>query len=99
MIIMVRIIYKVKGKINIIIRNNNYSNKCLKFKKKKDEISKSNIIHLSNYKSFKNKTQFNGFYSFTGKNKININKTLKKKMKRNNHYILMNRSPFLTNKF
>ena len=94
-------IIKVQGgKMNIIIKNNNYTNKYLKVKKKKDDSSiPSNSSQLSNYKSFKNKTQHNGFYSVTGGNKINHNTALKKKIKRNNHYIPLNRSPFLANKF
>ena len=92
---------KVKGrKMNIIIKNNNYENKYLKVKKKKDDVSiPSNSSQLSNYNSFKNKTQHNGFYSITGGNKINHNNALKKKIKRNNLYIPLNRSPFLANKF
>jgi hypothetical protein len=39
------------------------------------------------------------FYSVTNANKTNHNTTLKKKIKRNNHYIPINRSPFLVNKF
>ena len=89
---------KTNGKINIIIKNNNYGNKYLKVKKKSGEINTHNS-QLNNYKSFKNKTQHNGFYQINNANKINNNTTLKKKIKRNNHYIPLNRSPFLANKF
>ena len=87
----------IKGKINLIIKNNNSGNKYLKVKKKNEEINNENENKLTKIKSFKNKT--NGLYSFTGINKSNHNTTLKKKIKKNNHFIPLSRSPFLANKF
>ena len=94
--------HKMKGKMNIIIKNNNYGNKYLKVKKKNEDANDNNSENenkISKNKSFKNKTQQNGFYSVTGGNKIKHNTSLKKKIQRNHHYIPMNRSPFLANKF
>ena len=89
-----------KRKINIIVKNSNYGNNYLKVKKKTDDLDLPKK-QLNSYKSFKNKTQHNGFYSVTGENKIshNTNTAIKKKIKRNYHYIPVNRSPFLANKF
>ena len=88
--------YKTNGKMNIIIKNNNYGNKYLKVKKRSGELNTPNNNQLNNFKSFKNKTHYNGFYHV---NKNNKNDSLKTKIKRNNHYIPLNRSPFLANKF
>ena len=88
--------YKTNGKMNIIIKNNNYGNKYLKVKKRSGELNTPNNNQLNNFKSFKNKTHYNGFYHV---NKNNKNASLKMKIKRNNHYIPLNRSPFLANKF
>ena len=45
--------------------------------KKKHELSldQNNLNNIKNYKSFKKKTQQNGFYSATNGNKINYNNT------------------------
>ena len=81
--------------MNIIINDNNFGNKYLKVKKRSADFNTHNN-QINNYKSPKDS---NGFYSTTYGNKINYNNDLKKKIKRNNHYIPLNRSPFLVNKF
>lgn len=95
-------ISRKNGKKNIFIRNNNHNfgKKFLKVKKKSADLT----IHshqLNNINNIKNKTQYNGVDSTPNTNgsKINHNNDLKKKIKRNNHYIPLNRSPFLANKF
>lgn len=88
--------------MNIIIKDKKYDTKYLKVTKKKHELSldQNNLNNIKNYKSFKKKTQQNGFYSATNGNKINYNSTgLKKKIKRNYQHIPLNRSPFIANKF
>ena len=83
------------------MKNNNYRNQFLKVEKKSEELNININNQLNNYKIFKNKTQHNGAYSTTSLNgsKKNHNTDLKKKIKRNNHYIPLYRSPFLANKF
>lgn len=84
-------------KINIIIPNNNKGNNYLKVKKKSDDLTvKKNQIN--NYKSFKNRTQHNVFSENSG-NKTCTNSGIKKKTNRTNHYLSLNRSPFIANKF
>ena len=86
--------YKKGGKMNITINDNNFGNKYLKVKKKSADFN-THYNQMNNYKTSKH----NGFYSVTIGNKVNYNNDLKKKIKRNNHYIPLNRSPFLVNKF
>ena len=87
-------------KINIIIPNNNKANNYLKVKKKSDDLTiKKN--QLNNCKSFKIKTHNNnnGIFSENNGNKTNSNSGMKKKTNRTNHYLSLNRSPFIANKF
>ena len=86
--------FKKGGKVNITINDNNFGNKYLKVKKKSADFN-THYNQMNNYKTSKH----NGFYSVTIGNKVNYNNDLKKKIKRNNHYIPLNRSPFLVNKF
>jgi hypothetical protein len=84
-------------KINIIIPNNNRGNNYLKVKKKSDDLNvKKN--QLNNYKSFKNRTQSNGIISENNANKTCSYSGMKKKTNRTNHYLSLNRSPFIANK-
>ena len=68
--------HKMKGKMNIIIKNNNYGNKYLKVKKKNEDANDNNSENenkISKNKSFKNKNQKYVFYTVTGENKIKHN--------------------------
>lgn len=81
-------------KMNIVIPNNNRGNNYLKVKKKSDDFTvKKN--HLNNYKSFKNRIQ----HTENSGNKTCGNSGMKKKTNRSNHYLSLNRSPFIANKF
>ena len=85
-------------KININVPNNNKGKNYLKVKKKSDDLTvKKN--QLNNYKSFKNRTQHNGISSENNGNKTCSNSGMKKKTNKNNHYLSLNRSPFIANKF
>lgn len=93
--------------INCLLKDDNNDNndiKYLKVKKKNPELSldPNNSNEINNYKGFNRKIQHNGLYTTQNgnKNRNSYNATgLKKKIKRNYHYIPLNRSPFLANKF
>ena len=86
-----------EGKMKIVIKNNNTRKKSFNVKKKSGDLNLSNK-QLNNYKSFKNKTQHNGFHSTANGNKINFNSGKKKKNIKNNNNLPLNRSPLIPNK-
>ena len=84
--------------MNIIFKK--YTNKYLKIKQKTVDLDLFKN-QLNSYNIFKKKTHHNGIYSIIGESKANHNtkSAIKKKIKRSYHYIPLNSSPFIDNKF
>ena len=88
--------------INEFMNDDNNDNKYLKVNRRihDTKVEQNSLNGLKNYNSFKKKDLHNGLQTSSNANRNNYNTTgLKKKIKRNYHYIPLNRSPFLANKF
>ncbi len=88
--------------INEFMNDDNNDNKYLKVNRRihDTKVEQNSLNGLKNYNSFKKKDLHNGLQTSSNANRNNYNTTgLKKKIKRNYHYIPLNRSPFLDNKF
>ena len=88
--------------MNDILNNDNNDNKYLRVNKKNHDtnMEQNSLNDIKNYKSFKKKNPQNKLHTSSNAIRNSYNTTgLKKKIKRNYHYIPLNRSPFLVNKF